>query len=236
MIQRKKKQPRAARGLRGSSAKRFRPFLEELEARTVPAWNAVGPLPQSDWVFPDSLFAENVSGRITSIAFSTDFDGLGGDALFIGTAGGGIWRTDGPFGANPTWTAVGGNPTYRATGQVFDRTNAAEQQLAAGIAAIGSLAVDPTNQRIIYAGLGEANYSLDSRYGSGIMKSTDGGTTWEVVATGGTAGGAAVSFFRHSVSKIVVDPTNHDFVYAVVVPAVDGMANAVDDGAAATAA
>jgi hypothetical protein len=73
----------------GSSLRppRIRLFDEELERRVVPAWSPVGPLPHSDWVFPDSLFAENVSGRV---AFSPNFDGAGHPALFIGTAGGGI--------------------------------------------------------------------------------------------------------------------------------------------------
>jgi len=46
------------------------------------------------------------------------------------------------------------------------------------IFAIGSIAIDPVDPRIIYAGTGEANLSADSYYGCGVLRSTDGGTTW----------------------------------------------------------
>src|SRR3989449_5906603 len=43
---------------------------------------------------------------------------------------------------------------------------------------IGSLAIDPTNSSIIYVGTGEQNFSGDSYYGAGVLKSIDGGATW----------------------------------------------------------
>ena len=38
--------------------------------------------------------------------------------------------------------------------------------------AIGSIALDPSNPSTIYAGTGEENFSGDSYYGAGILKST----------------------------------------------------------------
>src|ERR1035438_3878512 len=50
--------------------------------------------------------------------------------------------------------------------------------------AISTLAMDPANPNIIYAGTGEAMYNLDAVRGAGIFKTTDGGTTWtQLLAT-----------------------------------------------------
>ena len=58
---------------------------------------------------------------------------------------------------------------------------------------ITSLAIDPQNPRILYA----------ARYGGGIFKTTDGGGTWSSLSS--AAG----------VWNLVVDPQNHDTVYAL---------------------
>ena len=87
---------------------------------------------------------------------------------WMGTEGGGVWKTsDG--GAN--W-------------QPLTDTQCSN--------AMGSIVLDPSNPQIVYAGTGEENFSGDSYYGCGILKSTDGGATWSrtgaanfVTATGG---------------------------------------------------
>ena len=68
--------------------------------------------------------------------------------------------------------------------------------------AVGSIAIDPRSPNTVYVGTGEAAGSCDSYYGAGILKTTDGGTTWTLL--GGAAGGP---FRNYAVSKIVVDPT-----------------------------
>lgn len=73
---------------------------------------------------------------------------------------------------------------------------------------IGAIAIDPSDHDVIYAGTGEANYANHSRYGLGIFKSTDGGQTWQHLAHGTFAG--------RTFSRIVVDPTDRDTVYAAV--------------------
>jgi hypothetical protein len=194
--------------------------VELLEPRLAPAWLPIGPKPQARWIAPDDSFAQNVSGRITSLAYSPNFDGSSHPALFLGTAGGGIWRTDQPAAATPTWRAVSDEPRTPSGQFVRD----VDPRLAAGAAAIGALAVDPNNPRVIYAGTGEANWSQDSRYGAGILWSINGGDTWTLVS-GPAAGGT--EFFRHAVSEIVIDPTVvtgawSQYIYAAVVPAAQG--------------
>ncbi len=72
--------------------------------------------------------------------------------------------------------------------------------------AIGALALAPSNEDIVYVGTGEGALSGDSYFGNGILKSTDGGNTFSQV--GGT------TFNQVSISKLAVDPTNPNHVYA----------------------
>ncbi len=74
--------------------------------------------------------------------------------------------------------------------------------------AIGALAIAPSNDAVIYAGTGEGALSGDSYFGDGVLKSTDGGNTWTHVSG---------DYFRGvATTRIVVDPTNADHVYAAV--------------------
>ncbi|MFA6233387.1 MAG: T9SS type A sorting domain-containing protein, partial [Bacteroidota bacterium] len=50
--------------------------------------------------------------------------------------------------------------------------------------AMGSIDIDPNNTDIVYVGTGEANGSADSYSGIGVVRSTDAGTTWDVVGGG----------------------------------------------------
>jgi photosystem II stability/assembly factor-like uncharacterized protein len=77
--------------------------------------------------------------------------------------------------------------------------------------AIGALAIDPSNEKVIYAGSGEANYAYHSLYGLGIYKSTNAGRNWTVLA--------AKTFSGRSFSRLVVSPTDSNVVWAAVSPA-----------------
>jgi len=91
-----------------------------------------------------------VSGRVAALAV----DPRNPRTVFLGAAQGGVWKTtDG--------------------GAIWQPLTDDQPSLA-----IGSLALDPRNANIIYAGTGEENFSGDSYYGAGILKSTDGGITW----------------------------------------------------------
>jgi uncharacterized repeat protein (TIGR01451 family) len=74
--------------------------------------------------------------------------------------------------------------------------------------AIGALAIAPSNDSIVYAGTGEGALSGDSMFGDGILKSTDGGIHWSHVSG---------DYFQGvSTSRLVVDPTNPNHVYAAI--------------------
>ena len=112
-----------------------------------------------------------VSGRVTAIAI----DPTATNTIYIGTAQGGIWKTtDGGL----SWDAKSDN----------------EVSLA-----IGALALDPQLPQIIYAGTGEGNFSGDSYYGLGILKSVDGGNTWVNLAQS--------TFSGNRFSRIVIVPS-----------------------------
>ena len=110
------------------------------------------------------------SGRIGALAIRPSTG-----RIILGGAQGGIWTYDG----DGTWTP---------------RTNDQETQ------AIGALAVAPSNDAVVYAGTGEGALSGDSYFGNGVLRSTDGGTTWSHVS--------GDYFVGVSISRIVVDPTN----------------------------
>jgi photosystem II stability/assembly factor-like uncharacterized protein len=95
-----------------------------------------------------------VTGRVTSIVF----DPTNTNIIYLGTAQGGVWKTSDGGG---NWAPTTDN----------------EDSLA-----IGALAMDQSNPLIVYAGTGEGNFSGDSYYGNGILKTIDGGNTWVTLA------------------------------------------------------
>ena len=74
--------------------------------------------------------------------------------------------------------------------------------------AMGALALDPGDHDVIWAGTGEANYANHSRYGLGLFKSTDGGQTWQHLAE--------ATFAGRTFSRILVDPTDTQVLYAAI--------------------
>jgi photosystem II stability/assembly factor-like uncharacterized protein len=161
-------------------------------------WTAVGPAPlhnaggafgglydpRPDMQFDAGLY-QDISGRMVAIAP----DPSDPKTFYIGAAGGGIWKT----------TDAG--KSYRA---LTDFT---------GDTAMGSITVAPSNPQVIYAGSGEANFAGDSRWGNGVLKSTDGGATWSVIPGPITANSPRGVFFRKAISRIQVDSTDANTVY-----------------------
>jgi len=212
-------------------------MVEELELRTVPSPLPIGPSPQYGFPggSPTNPVSETTAGRVTSLAYTSYTDGSGAHAaLLMGTAGGGIWRTVQTTSTSPVWTPVSENSVPQPTSNPV---------ILAGTMNIGSLTVDPTSQgNVIYAGTGEANYSSDSNYGSGILKSSDGGQTWQLLSSGPqllNVNANALSypngaFYRHSISRILVNPLHPDNLFASVVPSFEGLPPLTDQAAVAS--
>ncbi len=137
------------------------------------------------------------SGRVTALALGS-CHGQGNCRLFLGAAGGGIWRTRNGDDNNGTqWEFVSGSFA----------TNA-----------IGSLIVDPTDPsgQTVYAGTGEPNVSVDSEAGMGIYKSTDGGDSWTLLP-------GSAQFQGRAVASIAITPSGA--ILAAIARAVRGVSS-----------
>jgi photosystem II stability/assembly factor-like uncharacterized protein len=124
--------------------------------------------------------AGRFAGRVSSIAIDP------GDAAhwLVGIGNGGIWES-------------------RDAGASFRPIADSAPTLA-----IGALAFAPSNPQIIYAGTGEATGPGFTKAGLGMLKSTDGGQTWNVIAVS--------TFARAAVRRIRVHPANANILLATV--------------------
>ena len=132
----------------------------------------------------ESIFGEGpATGRTTALAI----DPTNTQVIYAGAAEGGVWKTT---NGGTTWTPL----------------TDAQMSLATG-----SITIDPENHNTIYVGTGEANFSVDSYYGAGVLKSTDGGATW-TLNQGPFGLGDQCS--NASIGAIAVQPTNSNVVLA----------------------
>lgn len=102
-----------------------------------------------------ALGPANHGGRIRAILI----DPTNSNSIWIGSVSGGIWHS---ADAGVTWSPVND---------------------FMGTLSISSLAMAPGNSNVMYAGTGEGFYNIDAVRGAGIFKSTDGGATWNPLAS-----------------------------------------------------
>jgi photosystem II stability/assembly factor-like uncharacterized protein len=140
-----------------------------------------------------SLGPNNIGGRSLCLAIHPADTGT----VFIGAASGGLWKsTSGGTGAN-AWSLI--NTGFPSS-------------------AVSSIAIDSANPNIMYIGTGE-NYGyqlsengLDIRvtrgmYGIGILKTTDGGTTWSKSLDWSYDN-------KRGVWSVIINPKNSNIIYA----------------------
>lgn len=118
----------------------------------------------------------NISGRVSAIAA----DWAGGK-LYVGTASGGLWVSDND-GASYT--------------ELLDQ---------AGSMTVGAIAIDPDDPNVLWVGTGENVVSCESYFGIGLLRSVDGGASWEP-RNGTTGAELPLSKF----SSVIVDPRDSD--------------------------
>src|SRR5258706_5926781 len=115
--------------------------------------------------------------RVASVA------GVPGDpnTYYAGAASGGVFKS---IDGGNAWTPI------------FD---------SQPVAAIGALAVSPSNPNIVWVGTGEAWAIRDSDVmGNGVYKSTDAGRTWKHIGLDENG----------RIGRMIVHPTNPDIVFA----------------------
>jgi hypothetical protein len=110
-----------------------------------------------------------VTGRVTAVAL--DPADATGNHVYVGTTGGGVWAAS---------NAAASDPASIAFTPLTDQVNALGGAVNASIS-VGALTVQPGGASVILAGTGDPNDALDSYYGAGILRSTDGGTTWSLI-------------------------------------------------------
>lgn len=152
------------------------------------SWLPVGPAPEDAHGFG---VAAGVSGRVWSIDISSSFDGRGTPAMFLGINGGGVWRSVDFTLPSPTWTPLT---------DLWPDTISVENKI--GLSNISALAIDPHHPQIIYAGSGDPPGPGPNSYGTGLLKSVDGGNTWTRHALDPT------KTYTPGFSRIFVDPTD----------------------------
>jgi photosystem II stability/assembly factor-like uncharacterized protein len=179
------------------------------------AWSQMGPY--------------NVGGRVVDVAA----DRFTPDSAFAATSGGGIWKTTdggsnwtyiwkndltqtiGSFAQAPNgdlWVGTGeanppgGGLTYFGDG-IYKSTDNGANWTKMGLpdsAAIGRIAVDPTNSQIVYAAA--SGHIARSVHDRGLYRTTDGGKTWQLVLAPINATTGAID--------VAVNPQNPKIVYA----------------------
>jgi len=100
------------------------------------------------------------------------------NTYYFGGAGGGVWKTT---DAGRTWLPL------------MQHENSA---------AVGALAIAPSNPKVIYVGTGQVTYRYDNLAGDGVYKTTDGGITWNNVG---------LKDSRH-IGAIIINPKNENNV------------------------
>ena len=192
---------KAFKKMKSDEEKKFKDFSQRMSAATMAAQT-------SPWV---PLAPKNFAGRILCLGFHPTDQNI----IWAGSASGGLWKTtNGGTGA-----ANGINWTNVPTG--FP------------VLGISAIAVNPSNGNELYVGTGEIYNTAGNgfaghndrifrgSYGIGIIKSTDGGTTWS----------KALDFSASSlkgVADIIINPSKTSTVFAATT---DGVYRSWNSGA-----
>ncbi len=179
-------------------------------------WQPVGPSQINTAQFGD------VTGRVTSISIAP-WD-ASGNTVYLGSTGGGVWRSTNAAAGDPTtvtWQPLTDDPP------AFSGVNLT----SLSIGAVSVQAGTSTNG-VVLAGTGDPNDVLDSYYGAGILRSADGGATWNLIkqSSDGFAGRITnYSFAGDAFSGFAWSTANTNLVVAAVTNSYDGFVNNINN-------
>jgi photosystem II stability/assembly factor-like uncharacterized protein len=124
----------------------------------------------------------STAGRIKSIVVDPQTP----NRIYVGAAAGGVWRsTD----AGMTWTPC------------MDDANAM---------AMGTLCLAPDDPSTIYAGTGEQVVGANIYLGAGILRSTDGGTSWSILGLTHVGSFSRILIHPSSPQRIIASAMNEN--------------------------
>lgn len=153
------------------------------------AWTLVGPTNPGGSVANGSYQSPGGSGRVNAIAVDPNDSNI----IWVGTPAGGLWKT-----------TNGGSSWVSMTDDL-------------PVIGVSSIVIDPTNSNVMYIGTGDRD--AGDTYSIGVLKSTDGGNTWN-----NTALTYSVSD-KKRVSKIIMDPNNSN---TLVIACTDGIYKSIN--------
>ncbi len=166
------------------------------------AWTPVGP---GQVLSP--LYG-NITGRVTALAI--DPADTTGNTIYVGTTGGGVWKSTNAAGSASAVTFTPLTDTL----PVFSPGGAVLPSLS-----IGAMAM---SNGVLLAGTGDPNDATDSYYGEGILRSVDGGVTWTLAqqALDGVSGNH--SFLGLAVAGLAFSSANPSLVVAAFSESAEG--------------
>ena len=159
---------------------------------------------------PTAVQSQNfglVTGRVSALAL--DPSDTTGNTFYVGTTGGGVWKSQ---NADTSSTA---NISFIP---LTDNLSAMGGSAGTSIS-IGALSVQPGGTGVILAGTGDPNDALDSYYGAGILRSTDGGITWSLIYR---TSDKVYSFVGEGFAGFAWSTVNQQLVVAAVSQAYEG--------------
>lgn len=175
----------------------------------APTWTSVGP------TAVETPSYGLVTGRVSAVAL--DPADRGGNTLYVGTTGGGVWKA-----TNAAASATGAI-SFTALTDGLEALSAVQDASLS----IGALTVQPQGTGVILAGTGDPDNVIDSYYGGGILRSGDGGQTWSLTQRtadprNNCAGSQDFSFAGEGFAGFAWSSTNTQLVVAAVTQAYEG--------------
>lgn len=168
-------------------------------ALTSTGFTSLGPAPLRMTGCSLCFNYTTTEGRVNDIVVDPTTTTLGSIVAYLGSDGGGVWKTTNCCSAATTWTPVTDDPLLSTIN-------------------IDTLTIDPHNHNVIYAGTGDLTFGTFSSGSQGILKSTDAGAHWTLLGANVFGPGLpqpAGQFPQYqAVGKVRVDPNNSNNVVA----------------------
>ncbi|MCE2773458.1 MAG: hypothetical protein LW750_08475, partial [Bacteroidetes bacterium] len=134
------------------------------------------------------------AGRVNCVRF----DPTNANIMYAGTPAGGLWRST---NAGVNWTLISSTDALASIG-------------------VTDIAIDHTNTQVLYIATGDGD--AGDTYSIGVLKSTDGGATWNTTGLNWTVNQGRV------ISKLLMHPTNNQILVAATS---NGIYRTTDGGA-----
>jgi hypothetical protein len=190
-----------------ASARRYEAFagIERGGGEDGSTWRNLGPSTVGD----SGNASGNISGRVSTLAISPRCSLGGSCRMWVGTAGGGVWRTDDAMNtSDPKWRWVGTGLGTNSIGALDGRSERSVRQH------------DLRRHR-------RDEHARQFGAGTGLYRSTDGGDSWSRIPTmivDTAVSPSAIDFTAtRGISTVVIEPGNSQTLYVATTTAMLGM-------------